>query len=454
MKLESPRRWLVPVFFIACIVLGGSAQGIWLNMALQLAALGLLAWALLSRRSDELTSASRQLLILLALTAVVIALQLIPLPPDVWTALPGREPVATGYRALGYSLPNLPLSLTPYETVSTILVLLPALAVLVGILRIRQRESWLAAALLLATVAAVLLGALQVAGGGPTRSPWYLYPLSNNRAVGFFANSNHMGSMLLVSIPFAMAVFASFASRAGKRSPRGGLIAIGGAALAVIATGVALNRSLAAAGLAIPVLLFSTLLLPATLNIRRLALVTGTLALVGSVIVLSGSPIAADAAAGNIASIESRAGIWESTVELIRQTFPFGSGLGSFDSVYPLTEAPAQVRQTYVNHAHNDYLQIVLELGIAGIFLLLLFLIWWVVQVVAVWRSPLSTHYARAATIATAAVLAHSIVDYPLRTAAMSAIFAMCLGLMSQPRRERQSGDDPQARPTKHVTLG
>ena len=76
-----------------------------------------------------------------------------------------------------------------------------------------------------------------------------------------------------------------------------------------------------------------------------------------------------------------------------------------------------------------------LETGIPGLILIALFLFWWGRRVVAIWRSPTIDHYARAATIASAAILAHSVVDYPLRTAAISAVFAMCLALMVQPRR-------------------
>lgn len=453
MKRQSPRQWVIPIFLVACLVFGGSAQGIWLNMALQLAAIGILAWAFVARRSDDLTRASRQLIALAALAAALIVLQLVPLPPGAWTALPGRQGLVVGYHALGYSLPILPLSQTPYESVATALVVLPAVAVLVTALRIRQRANWIAAALLLAVFAAVLLGASQVGTGGVQRSPWYLYPISNDGAVGFFANRNHMGSLLLVSIPFTIALFSSFASRVREGSSRGAAIAMGAAALIVIATGIALNLSLAAIGLALPVLLFSLLLLPASLSIRRLTLAGGTVALVGGLLFLTGSPIAADTSGEDLVSFESRAGIWKPTFELIRQTFPAGTGLGSFEAVYPLTEAPAQVRRTYVNHAHNDYLQLVLEMGLAGALLLLLFLAWWIVQAVRVWRSPLSTHYARAAVIASGALLAHSVVDYPLRTAALSAIFAICLGLMAQPRHERRSADKSQARPAKHLTI-
>ena len=85
-----------------------------------------------------------------------------------------------------------------------------------------------------------------------------------------------------------------------------------------------------------------------------------------------------------------------------------------------------------MNHAHNDYLELALETGLPGILLLIAFLAWWCWQAAAVWRSPSSNHLAKAATIASAAIMAHSIVDYPLRTSAIAALFATCLVFMSQ----------------------
>ena len=82
--------------------------------------------------------AGRQLLVLTALMLLVPLIQLVPLPPSIWTALPGRAPVADGFRLLGQPLPWLPMSLAPARTVASLLWLLPALAVLLGYRPARQ----------------------------------------------------------------------------------------------------------------------------------------------------------------------------------------------------------------------------------------------------------------------------------------------------------------------------
>ena len=86
------------------------------------------------------------------------------------------------------------------------------------------------------------------------------------------------------------------------------------------------------------------------------------------------------------------------------------------------------------------------------IVLIVLFLMWWVVTVRRTWLTTESGPFARAASIASAAVLAHSLVDFPLRTAAVSAAFGMCLALLAD-RRPPQAADATDIRPTRHLVI-
>jgi len=112
---------------------------------------------------------------------------------------------------------------------------------------------------------------------------------------------------------------------------------------------------------------------------------------------------------------------------------PFGSGIGSFLEIYRQYQDPLAITRTYINHAHNDYLEVLLETGIAGAALILSFLGWWFWRVTKIWRERNGCPFGRAATIASGVVLLHSLVDYPLRTAAISGIFAICIALMARP---------------------
>jgi O-antigen ligase len=151
-------------------------------------------------------------------------------------------------------------------------------------------------------------------------------------------------------------------------------------------------------------------------------------------------------------SVESRQEILKTTGRAIRDTMPFGSGLGSFVKVYPLYESADHVTPEYVVHAHNDYAELALELGLAGVLLIGVFLAWWTAAVRAGWRTGGGGPYARAASIASAVILVHSVVDFPLRTAAISATFAMCLALLIN-RRPAQRQDPADLRPARHLVV-
>jgi len=83
---------------------------------------------------------------------------------------------------------------------------------------------------------------------------------------------------------------------------------------------------------------------------------------------------------------------------------------------------------------------------------MLLFLAWWGRSVWQMSQSPAADQFAFAGAIASAALLLHSAADYPLRTGAMSAVFAMSLVLIVQSRRTARSDTD--LRPVRHVVIG
>jgi O-antigen ligase len=144
--------------------------------------------------------------------------------------------------------------------------------------------------------------------------------------------------------------------------------------------------------------------------------------------------------------------MFATTLAATKEFLPLGSGLGSFRRVYPLFENPDTIVPTIVNHAHNDYAELALETGLPGIGLIVLFLIWWAAAARRAWTSSDASDFARAASIASAAILVHSLVDYPLRTAAISTIFAMCLALLVQ-RRAPARAEKADLRPTRHLSF-
>jgi O-antigen ligase len=438
-----------------CLILGGSAQAIWGNMLLQLLGIAIIAWAAIARSDEPIATPARHLLILAALAIALVALQLVPIPASVWPAFGGRRMIASGYPLLGLPTPAFPISLTPYDSLDSLLASIPPLAMVCAIVRLKAyRPSWLAAALVAGTLAGVLLGVAQVGSSDPESSPWYLYHETNfGSAVGFFANANHMALLLVIALPFVAAILA--AARRANIQRFSALVAMVIGAMLVIVVGILLNRSFAGYGLGLAVLVASLLIvIPGRSVLRPVVAVAAALLLVAALTVIARSAV------GSMkwneeatTSVQSRQAMLATTSRAISDFMPLGSGLGSFRQVYSLYEDPGQVTNTFVVHSHDDYAELVLELGIPGVILMFLFLVWWVRAVWSVWRSPEVGPYARAASIASAAILAHSLVDFPLRTEALSACFAMCLALLADRRGAPPPKDPSDLRPTRHFVL-
>ena len=448
------RKAIAPVYLFLCLLLGGSAQGVWGNALLQILAVLLIAWAFVFPRGGSLPRPVRALAALSVVALLFALVQLLPLPPGVWTSLPGRSIVVEGRHLLDLAPGWSAISLAPYDTMATLLALLPPVALFMAIYRTGATdETWLAISLLVVTFAGVLLGLLQVSSGNPMESPWYLYRFSNfGFATGFFANSNHMASLLLVTLPFLVALGAIAARSTKDVRKRYSVLALtaGGVGIAVI--GIALNGSLAGLGLLLPVLIFSLLMvISLSPKLKLLAVGAGAVAFVGF-LALALSPVGERLALAQAStSLSTRQDMLSTSFEAIREFGPVGSGLGTFANVYPLFEDPDLIGLTYVNHAHNDYVELVVEMGIAGLVLIILFLAWWAISARKMLAAPNASLFARAGAIGSGAVLLHSAVDYPLRTAAIASVFAMCLAMMLLSRTSARSSKD--FREARHLVI-
>ncbi|WP_309603059.1 O-antigen ligase family protein [Sphingomonas sp.] len=446
------RQAIAPLYFFACIALGGSAQGISSNLFLQLTGLIILSWAWLSRTTPRDSRAARSLGWIVALAVLLALLQLIPLPPAIWTHFPGRQFAVDGYRLLGQPLPWMPLSLSPTDTIATAMALLPPLAMLALILKLgAYRDDWLVYALLFATGISVAFGFLQIRGDGMNH---YFYPYSSwGTAAGLFANGNHQATLLLVSIPFLVALAARRWRQEPKPNDRLLTAIVAGGMAVVVAAGVAMNQSFALLIIGAPVIGAAALqLIPAgRVRLGRLAAMLGLLFL-GATAALA-IMLFAGMSTSNQTSVTIRADIWAHSSRALADYGVTGAGIGTFPTLYPLTEDPAVVERTYTNHAHNDYIELALEAGIPGVVLMFAFLAWWGRRAFAIWRSPDAAEMARAACIASAAILLHSLVDYPLRTAAIATCMAVAVALMADPARHRHKASRADIRPTRHLSL-
>jgi len=421
---------LIPGFVALCILFGGSSGGGHLaNTMLQLIAALILGYSVASFAGSPL-SASAKLLIAIMLCWIAWAcLQLVPLPPSIWTLAPGREALQQRLSAGGLALPWLPLSISPSGTVSHLASLLPPLAVGAAILSRPAADStglrWIVPMLALLSL---LVGVGQLIGG--STSPLYFYASSNRGLpVGLMANANHQATLMLCAIPFVASLAGSERSGGSKGRGRELLFA---AMAAMFLMGIAICQSYAAYILALPVTLASwAIARPRSLGPARY---------IGSAIALiSVAALAMAALYGPTTVVDpmfaqnqlSRPAMYKVALNAAAHLFPLGSGPGAFVPTFKLFEDPTQVTNVFVNHSHSDYIELFVEGGMIGLVMIACMLIWWLKRATSIWFARSPSRIERAAVVATAAILAHSLVDYPARTAAIGSILAAGLALMA-----------------------
>ncbi len=452
----SPRRLAAPAFVTAAVLLGGaSAGGLLANLALLLLALCVLAYSVWSPGPRAApVPAERRLFWIGAAFLAVVLIQLIPLPPGVWSALPGREPVARGFALVGAPLPWLPISLDPMRTVTSALPLVLALAAIQSVRMSEDKDlTLLVWAIPGIAAVSILLGIAQLTSGANSRL--YLYEITNrDQPVGFFANSNHLATLLVLSLPFVAALARGRLGRLEPHQRVPQIVAMCAIGLFLL-MGAVIAGSVAGLALLVPSLLGSFLILRgAGRSPWAIAGFVGSLLAFALFIVIAahspllsgfGITFVGDGAGG-------RPVFYANTIRAAGQFLPFGSGLGTFVNVYPWFEDAAKLDETFVNHAHCDYLEWVLELGIPGVLLLIAFFAWWFRRAFQIWLGRDQAPLAKAATIASGIVIAHSVVDYPIRTGAILVIFAMCLALMARPSSPPAAAAKAKARP-RHLSV-
>ena len=128
---------------------------------------------------------------------------------------------------------------------------------------------------------------------------------------------------------------------------------------------------------------------------------------------------------------DARWTIFTSTWEAVKVYFPMGSGIGTYGEVYQRFHVP-ELSGNFINNAHNDYLEWLLEGGVvAGAliasFILLYILHWQEVLRRGMWRTY---NFVQVATgVGILAMMLHSLVDFNLHIPANQIYFALLAGI-------------------------
>lgn len=434
---------------------GGSAFADTLSLLyVRLAAVvALMVFLLTSARLDW--RSHRMPLAMLAVLAAIIGAQLVPLPPSIWTMLPGRTPYLEAATALGLPQSWRPLSLTPDLTANSLISLIVPATVLIGFakLTIPQREQLLLGFLLLC-LASIALGVAQFGGGG--NSTMYFYKRTyEGMPVGLLANRNHQAALLATFFP-ALRVWTLLPASSQRWAQRRMWLALAFGVITVpvlLATGSRAGILLGLAGLAASFLLFPAgrrrrdEMASPMRGLQAKLLKIGVPVLLILLVLATwqfGRALSIQRLTGGAPAIQDdlRFQFAPLVTDIIWKTFPVGTGFGSFDPVFRQYEPDAALKNSYFNHAHNELLELAMTAGVAGMALLIVFAVWLVACIAGALRdgsrSP-ARRYVLLGGAITSILLAASIVDYPLRTPLLGAWFAIACGWLCA-RRAEQAG--------------
>jgi O-antigen ligase len=375
----------------------------------------------------------------LAVLMVYPLLQLLPLPYSWWAALPGHEPYARALEAIGAGAAR-PLSIHPRATEYAWLALLPCVAVFFMVQRLGRRQVKSLVMLFVGlALAEAVLGILQT-GAGRDSALQLGNPFAGSGATGTYINRNHYGGLMAMALPMLVAVWAAETlpvrdssgeilrghprhadARMARRLGWSLAVALVLAALLFSRSRAGIGCGLAAFGATSLALVWSA----ATLRVRvALAAVAGVAFLLAAYAGLT--PIVERFSPDDLSlGYEGRARLAIAAFKAGLDFLPFGSGLGTFGDVFQRYQGEGLVG--YIDHAHNDYAEAFVDLGLAGVAVIVLM----AVAIFGRWAAIASGSLSRslgmlqvAAGFSVLALAAHGAFDFNFHIPANAIYFA------------------------------
>lgn len=399
--MQFDKYLLGMVLLVVAIFGGGTQAGLPSDAAIQV--LAIVAASIVCLRHMDRSIDSRVFWFLVA-TGIAVVMQITPLG-SVWVLSTQNILREVG---LPDGMQPLTISLGLGRSIEATGYFLTLALFLVAILKLRFDQVYgLMSFYLLGVVLNLIAGLIQFSYSGPVQvTEVFPYTLRG----GFFVNENHFSSLIFTSIPIAFVYFIE-----SNRLPL--LVAyVVSALLVLLAAG---STAGVVVGFAITVL--SVIFL---FQHNRVGLVTILIATLGSGVYAVG--LWARLQLENVDLGYGRVEFARTTLEGILDNLPFGIGYGNFVVGYPRYEKSNMIFSTYVNHAHNDYLELMFEGGIMAAALIVVFFVLLVQRIWQTLKWPLH----KAATLSIVFLLIHSVVDYPLRTLALAFSFAFFLGVL------------------------
>lgn len=123
--------------------------------------------------------------------------------------------------------------------------------------------------------------------------------------------------------------------------------------------------------------------------------------------------------------------VWQKTIEMIKDHPIIGTGIGTFPFVFPKYQ-PNSLSQVYVNHAHNDYLELASETGIVGFLSILItmaLLFYGVLKKIIHSRSRTYQAIGIGSLSGCFSLLVHSFGDFNFHIPSNAILFVVCAGI-------------------------
>ena len=450
-------KYYVFLSFVILVVLTGGASrpDVVSLLLLRPAAIIYLGLGCLMITRQELATICAPLILLGSLAALMV-LQLIPLPPSIWAALPQREIVYAIAQDLNMQNQWRPLSLAPSRTLNSFMSLSVPAAAMILFAQLGAKEKLKVPRIfIVAGIISMVAGLLQVAG--PPDGLFYTYNLTNSgQMVGAFANRNHHAIFLACLIPVIAGLRLDSIDRNATRKSRdflasnalmaGGLIFL---LLYILAIGSRAGALFAIAGIIVSLAMWishSRQIMPLVSQIQQnekfsgpnifknrrvwlIAIVAMVTAGVLGLAIYLGRGLAFDRFLMLDEADDLRRKILPVLFEMLKLHAYFGTGFGSFESVYKIWEPDQLLTTTYVNQAHNDVMQFWIEGGLPAAAIMSVFLLLLARQVFSLMRRGQNggkyNFIMLAALVGMAIMLFSSGVEYALRTPIMMTYFSL-----------------------------
>ena len=384
--------------------------------------------------------------LLVALHALVL-LQLVPLPLSLLRfASPGSYAHWT-HVLLDPASAWRPISVSPPDTLRGLAFAAGFSLLFLAVFRELSERPWrrrLMLTIVLVGVALTVVALVQSVSPEPRRIYGIWRPRWDWAVFGPYVNGSHCAGYLLMAaaLAFGFATENLARLRTAWQRRRFGFLALGdregNAAIRFSAAVVVLAAGLVAAGSrgAIGAFLSTMLVLPLAARRRRAALVIVGLCGLGVLWVGLGGFFTALATRG---IQHSRIDLWTDMLPMVKRFPLFGVGLDAFSTAYVPYQTVAKVGPDWVGEAHNEYLQVLLDLGVVGAVLVAALL-------AIVFRRALRRAGENTVELgllgALAAVAIHNLVDFGWQIPANAATWVALAALACRQRRTSEAAHD------------